>query len=633
MIGATDVFVSYKAEDRDRLLPLISALEAEGFTVWWDTHIGGGARWREDIQEHLDAAKCVIVAWSRRSVGPSGDFVRDEATRASRRGAYLPVRLDAAEPPLGFGEVQAVSLKGWKGDRSDPRFQAIAEAVRRRVGGADIAHVTVPRGHPGVSRRTLLAGSASALALAGVGGWLLLKPAPANARRIAVLPFADLSAARDQAYFSEGVAEELRAALSRIGLQVIGRNSCDAVKDLDIKTAAAKLDVANILTGSVRRSPEMIRINAQLVGGSDGVERWAQSYDRAPGDAIKIQSDIAASVAQALSIALGQAGRAALRLGGTSDIVAQDLLLQSRKLGREADSHETTRRRVALADEAIVRDPAYADAYVEKANALYALAGNYSSTAVQMGTRIADAGAAARKAISLAPTLGSAHAALAQIARGELDFESALKHTKQSLALSSEDPDVLAFASRPLTFFVSPQEGLRTIDRAIALDPLNGRLYRFKCEVLVFSRRFPPAIEAGRRALELAPEVQNTHIFVGDALLLLGRPDEAKAEYQAMPADNAPRRARESLLAARTGDSAGARRTMARLQQEMGVTFSYQYAEIHAQLGDRDGAFAELDNAVEAKDTGLVYIKHDPFLDPIRDDPRYAVLLRKLNFP
>ena len=115
---------------------------------------------------------------------------------------------------------------------------------------------------------------------------------------------------QEQAYFSEGVAEELRAALSRIGLEVIGRASSDAVKDLDTKAAASKLGVANILTGSVRRSPETIRINAQLVSGTDGVERWAQSYDRAPGDAIKIQSDIAANVAQALSIALGRrAGR------------------------------------------------------------------------------------------------------------------------------------------------------------------------------------------------------------------------------------------------------------------------------------------------------------------------------------
>ncbi len=85
MIGATDVFVSYKAEDRARLIQLISALEAEGFSVWWDAHIGGGAHWREDIQEHLDAAKCVIVVWTRHSVGPGGDFVRDEATRARKR--------------------------------------------------------------------------------------------------------------------------------------------------------------------------------------------------------------------------------------------------------------------------------------------------------------------------------------------------------------------------------------------------------------------------------------------------------------------------------------------------------------------------------------------------------------------
>ena len=118
MIGATDVFVSYKAEDRARLRPLIAALEGEGFTVWWDTHIGGGAHWREDIQQHLDAAKCVIVVWSKRSIGPAGDFVRDEASRARKRGASLPVILDAVEPPLGFGEVQAISLKGWRGGRT-----------------------------------------------------------------------------------------------------------------------------------------------------------------------------------------------------------------------------------------------------------------------------------------------------------------------------------------------------------------------------------------------------------------------------------------------------------------------------------------------------------------------------------
>lgn len=154
--SAADVFVSYKAEDRRRVEPLVAALEAEGFSVWWDAHIGGGTHWREDIQDHLDAAKCVMVAWTKRSVGHDGDFVRDEATRARKRGTYLPVRLEAVEPPLGFGEVQALSLHGWKGDRTDPRFRAVADAVRSRITGKDVAHDPAHFAEPRVSRRAVV---------------------------------------------------------------------------------------------------------------------------------------------------------------------------------------------------------------------------------------------------------------------------------------------------------------------------------------------------------------------------------------------------------------------------------------------------------------------------------------------
>src|SRR5689334_14186201 len=105
-----DVFVSYKAEDRRRVAPLVQALEADGFSVWWDAHIGGGVDWRDTIEENLDQAKCVIVVWSKRSVAREGRFVRDEATRAQRHRTYLPVRIDKVEPPLGFGETQAIPL-------------------------------------------------------------------------------------------------------------------------------------------------------------------------------------------------------------------------------------------------------------------------------------------------------------------------------------------------------------------------------------------------------------------------------------------------------------------------------------------------------------------------------------------
>jgi TolB-like protein len=118
---------------------------------------------------------------------------------------------------------------------------------------------------------------------ADLGGWALFKPgAAAASHRIAVMRFSSMSGDPGQAYFADGIAEELRGALSRIGMQVIGKASCDAVKDLDTQVAAAKLGVANILTGSFRRSPETIRVGAQLVNGKDGVEKWAQNYDRAP---------------------------------------------------------------------------------------------------------------------------------------------------------------------------------------------------------------------------------------------------------------------------------------------------------------------------------------------------------------
>jgi TolB-like protein len=632
---ATDVFLSYKAEDRSRLVPLVEALEAEGFSVWWDARIGGGTNWHEDIEQHLEAAKCVVVAWTKRSIGHDGHFVRDEARRAQKRDAYIPVCLDGVEPPLGFGEIQALPLKNWKGDRADPRFQALADAVRSHVSGGPISHSYAHFREPRVTRRGAIAGGigVGAIAVAGVGGWLLLRPGAANANRIAVLPFANLSGAEDQAYFAEGIAEELRSALSRIGLQVIGRASSDAVKELDTKSAASKLDVANILTGSVRRSPQMVRINAQLVDGKDGVERWAQSYDRAPGDTIKIQTDIAENVAQALSIALGQAGTAAIMLGGTADSVAQDLVLQSRKLGREADSVDDLRRRIALAEAAITRDPNYADAHIEKANSLNGLAVQYASDPADLANELAQANAAARKAVMLAPRLGSAHAAVANIAQGRLDFSNSLRETRVSLALSPQDADVVGAAAITLAYFGATDESVQLADRAIALDPLNARLYRRKCEALIWLRRYPEAIEAGRKATALAPDRRGSHIYVGDALLLLGKHALAKAEYDALAGDDPFRMARLALLAARTGDRPAAEAPMAQLRQQYGVTYSYQYGQIYAQLGDADRAFAQFDNAIAAKDSGLVYFKGDPFLDPIRGDPRYAALLKKLNFP
>ena len=635
MIGATDVFVSYKAEDRARLRPLIAALEKEGFTVWWDTHIGGGAHWREDIQEHLDAAKCVIVVWSKRSVGIEGDFVRDEASRARKRGAYLPVRLDPVEPPLGFGEVQAISLKGWKGDTADPRFLAIAEAIRRRIAGEDIAHVDLGNHGAPISRRTLALGSAAAATVvATTGGWFLLKSGAANAKRIAVLPFDNLSGDASQAYFSEGIAEELRSALTRIGLQVIGRASSEAVKDLDSKVAASKLGVANILTGSVRRSPAMVRISAQLVDGKDGVQRWEQTYDRAPGDEIRIQTDIATNVAQALSVALGQAGKTALTLGGTDDSAAQDLLLRASALYGNDTSEQAVREGVKLLDAAIARDPNYANAYRMKANFLEFLATSYSQNANEM-TRGKDAAeAAARRAIAIAPRLGSAYAELAGIEQDRFNFDQAQRFMRQAMALSPGDSKIIS-TSMYIRWYVcgEPDKALSLANHIAELNPLAPTSYSIQAAILIDLRRYSEAIQAARKSLQLAPSREWPHQLIANALILMNRPDEALKELNSVPADDLYRLASEAIIAARAGDSSAVQRIVSQIQKGSGDSAMFQYAQVYAQARQFDPAFEALEKGLAVKDPGVTGVRTDPFLDPIRRDPRYLPLVKKINFP
>ncbi|QIK95093.1 TIR domain-containing protein [Sphingomonas sp. HDW15A] len=631
-ITAADVFISYKAEDRARLAPLVAALEAQGLSVWWDAKIGQGADWRREIEEHLEAARCVLVVWSTGAVGPQGHFVRDEATRALRRGTYLPILLDAVEPPLGFGEVQALSMKGWKGSASDPRLAALINALRARIeGGAP--SVPWPSDPPRISRRTALAGGAAVGATAIAGGWFLLRPGPAHARRIAVLPFVNLSNDPEQAYFSEGIAEELRLALARVGMEVIGRESSAAEKGLDTKAAAARLKVAHVLTGSVRRSSGLIRISAQLVDGKDGVERWAQTYDRAPGDSIKIQSDIATHVARALSVTIGSAGRAALALGGTGSSLAQDLLLRGRELWITALSEEEFDQALRLTNAAIQQDGNYADAYVQRSLILTSIAENFLGHPEDSKRRLALAEAAAKRAAQIAPKFGAADIALARIAYNRLDIAGLLRHTERALQLAPDDPRVLLDAATTLATLDRGEAGLKIAQRMIALDGLNARAHARMSLVLLLLRRYPEAIAAVDRANSIAPGNPARHGTAGDSWMLMGEIDKARAEYAKMPEDDYLRITGEAIAAARSGDRAAAARGIARLRELYGSDTTYQYAAIYAQLGDRDKAFAELDKAFAVRDPGLVGIKTDAFLDPLRSDRRYRQLVARLGFP
>jgi len=623
-----DVFVSYKTEDRKRVLPLVQALEADGLTVWWDAHIGGGDEWRDTIQQHLDEAKCVIVVWSKRSIGPEGHFVRDEASRAQRRHAYLPVLIDKVDPPLGFGETQAPSLTGWHGEQTDTRYQSVLAAARAIISGG-------PRPHhahvepAGVSRRAVVAGGAvTAVVAAGVGGWFLLKPGSAGATTsIAVLPFANLSGDPSQAYFSDGIAEELRGALARIGLQVVGRTSSNEVKDENAKAAAAKLGVSSILTGSVRRSPSLIRISAQLVDGKNGLERWSQSYDRQPGDALKIQTDIAENVAQALSVALAASTRRVLKGNGTSSARAHDLYLQADALKNSDTAEEVSRKALQLFDAAIVADPNYVAALAGRARIRGRIANSYESGA-RLRSGLDDAVATARRAVALDPQSADAQMALGHVLNLNLQQKEAIEHSERAYRLAPGDPKIIGDYVAALPHMNRVREAVPLAERLVSLDPLNARAFGRQGQTLFYARRYAEAIEALHRAVALNPEYRVSFSTLGDALVLAGKPKEALAAYAQVTVDWDRLRG-EAIAANRLGDRGLAERKLVDLKAIDDGSLHFQFAEIYAAWGQREQALASLAAADRADDPGLSLLPVDPFLDPLRPDPRFQVLVKK----
>jgi serine/threonine-protein kinase len=630
----TDVFVSYKAEDRRRVKPLVDALEADGFSVWWDAQIGGGASWRQAIEAELNAAQCVIVVWSKRSAGPEGEFVQDEATRAQQRHVYVPVIIDKVHLPLGFGETQALSLVGWRGSNEDRQFQAVLAAVRNKVGSQGTGQSLSTRDRQFLSRRTVLAGSGAALALAAAGTWFLMRPTAAQSESIAVLPFENLSGDPSQAYFSDGIAEELRSALARIpGLKVVARTSSEAVRSADAQTAASKLHVHDILTGSVRKSPQMLRISAQLIDGKDGTERWSEVYDRPVGDALQIQSDIARKVTDALAIRLAPSSAARLKVAGTADAAAYDLFLKGVAVRQSGHTDDNLRSAVRLFDAAIGRDSKYADAYGLKAITLAELTAGFANSGPEMQQGYAEAGQAARRAIALSPDSAYAHAALGAVLAGQLQCKAADAEFRKAVAHNGADAVILDDYGHFLAPLGLTQQALDLGQRAVAIDPLNARSYTVAAAALFDARRYADATQATAKVLKLNPTSQAALMQLGDSYMLLGRYDAARATYAKVTANDVFRLTSEGILDERLGNHSASAAAAARIQQLYGAAASYQLAEIQAQRGDKDASFAALQQGLALPDPGMIAIRTDPFLDPLRSDPRFQAILKRIDFP
>ncbi|QMW21995.1 tetratricopeptide repeat protein [Sandaracinobacteroides saxicola] len=465
------------------------------------------------------------------------------------------------------------------------------------------------------------------LLLVAAGAWWALRPAGGNADAVLVLPFQDMSPRRDQAWFANGVAEEILSALSRDPrLRVMGRTTGESLRAraLDLATLRAQLGVGHVLEGSLRQAGGRIRVAVRLIDTRDGTERWTESFDRPDGDIFAVQDEIAQAVAS--------------RLGGTLDAVetrpatrsvpAHDALLRGQQLVNLSGDEATWRAALAQFDAAIRADPDYAAAHAARAGALSAIAGQFDDEQ-QAPRRNRAALEAAQTAVRLAPDLADAHAALAYVLeRGQLDVRGAARAYDRAYALAQGDPDLLIRFGIFNVRVGDATRGLAALQRASALDPYNPRAWRALGTALYQSRRFADSIPAFDSALRLSPGMAAGHAYRGDALLMLGRVAEARASYAAETTGWA-QLAGLAIVEARSGNRPASDSALASLRRIPGA--GYQVAQVLAQRGEAAAALAMLETAHAARDPGMLNLRNDPMLDPLRGDPRFRALLARLG--
>ncbi len=374
------VFLSYAREDSAKAQNLVKALEADGFAVWWDELISGGHAFAERIDQALADADVVLVLWSTHSV--HSHWVLDEAGFGRDRNRMVPVSIDGSQPPLGFRQIQSIDLSHWRGSGSAREYAGLTRSIRSVAGSPETKFALPPIQSAWPRRQVLAAAGAVAVAGLGAGAFWLRGGQPAEAASIAVLPFRNLGGEAVDSYFSDGLAEELRATLSRIQqLAVAAQTSSDTFRDgkAGARDVAKALGVAFLLDGSVRRSPDLVRISTRIVDGRTGFDKWSQSFDRSSTDSLSIQSAIAAFVTDALLAGLAKDQRPSERLGGTRNEKAFDAFLRGAALYRSAGGKGADLGALAAFDEAITSDRNYAVAHAARARALTVIANNYAA--------------------------------------------------------------------------------------------------------------------------------------------------------------------------------------------------------------------------------------------------------------
>jgi len=450
-------------------------------------------------------------------------------------------------------------------------------------------------------------------------------------KSIAVLPLLNESGDPKDEYFSDGLSEELIAALAQIkDLKVIGRSSSFRFKDRkeETKTIGEKLGVATLLEGTVRKQGERVRIVAELINAADGIELWTRTFDRELKDIFAVQQEIAAAVASSLKVTLLGADSSSAQTAATKSVEAHNAYLQGHFYFQRRNLDDY-RKAVAYFDQAIQVDPNYALAYAERSEA-WTQIGDLSG---QGKTAWPKAREDAEKAVAIAPALAEAHAALGWVRFfTEWKFAEGLSELKRAKELSPANPTANDLLARVIVYLGKLDEAEKQARQAVELDPLAYPTQNNLARVLFAERKLDEADAIARKAAELQPTAASSRRFQVLVAVQRGDGETALREAQLEP-DEGYRRFELALAQHVRGDRGAADAALADLIAYGRDQLAYQIAQVYAVRGEKEKAFEWLQISFDTHDTGTLGLLIDPLIRDLRPDPRYKSLLTKLGLP
>ena len=459
---------------------------------------------------------------------------------------------------------------------------------------------------------------------------------PIENKSIAVLPFDNLSRDPDNAYFSEGIQEEILTRLAKIGdLKVVSRTSTEKYKSSpeNLREIARQLGVAHILEGSVQKTTDQVRVNVQLINALNDAHLWAETYDRKLTDIFAVESEIAKAVAENLQATLNGRAEKVLAARPTENLQAHELYLKGRYFWNKR-TPQNLEKAINFFQQAIDLDPNYALAYAGLGDA-------HSIVPIYAGTRPKDdvpkALAAASKAVELDDSLSEAHTSLAnalvmnlQLVTAELEFRRAIELNPNYATAHQWFGECLFGEGRY-------PEALAELERAHELDPLSLIINASYGMTLAGAGRTADSIDQLHKAIDLEPNLIAAHSMLGQTFETEGKLSEAIAEYNKVR-ELAPTPASSAMLAfayAKTGRSAEARRILDELTNQSRDRYvsAYAMAVVHLALGENEEGLRFLEKAFDDRDILLQgfygSIKTDKRLDALRGNPRFEKLVEK----